>query len=310
MKKSIASLSLLMIMLMFISISCSDDKSTDFYDTNDSQEDGMSFDADWQADDSDAEENENWVLIFEDDFEQDSSIPDPDKWVLCPKGTVAWNKYMSGSYDQAYVEDGKLYLVGEKVNGVYKAGGIQMKTELGFKYGRVEVVAKFKKTAQGSWPAIWMMPAAPIWSGWPACGEIDIMEHLNNASTYWIALHSHYIDTLGKKSDPLSSINPGLKLSGYHTFALDWSEDRMIFYVDDQEKLTYPNLKLSNNNDVKQWPFDTTFYLILNNALGGEGTWPGAISDGQLPAVFEIDSVRVYQKESDADNSSVPQIKI
>ena len=59
-------------------------------------------------------------IVFQDDFNQADSIPDRNKWSLCKKGSPAWSKYLSESYDQAYVHDGKLVLVAEKVNGVYK----------------------------------------------------------------------------------------------------------------------------------------------------------------------------------------------
>lgn len=235
-------------------------------------------------------------VIFEDDFNQTGSIPDPSKWELCAKGSSAWCRHMSESYNQAYVEDGRLVLVGEIVDGEYKAGGVKMLENLGFQYGRVEVSARFTSMAQGSWPAIWMMPSKPMWSGWPQCGEIDIMEHLNKDSYVWNVVHSNYVDNLGHKYDPVYSATPFVNTSEYNTYAIDWDADNIVFMVNGQETLTYPNLHLSNNSNVKQWPFDAPFYLILNNALGGAGTWPGNISDSQLPAVFEIDYVKVTQR--------------
>ena len=119
-------------------------------------------------------------IVFQDDFNQTDSIPDKTKWGLCKKGSPAWSKYLSESYDQAYVHDGKLVLIAEKVNGVYKTGGVQSLGKAEFQYGKIEICARFTKTAKGGWPAIWMMPAKPVYSGWPACGEIDIMEQLNH----------------------------------------------------------------------------------------------------------------------------------
>ena len=109
-------------------------------------------------------------IVFQDDFNQTDSIPDKTKWGLCKKGSPAWSKYLSESYDQAYVHDGKLLLIAEKVNGVYKTGGVQSLGKAEFQYGKIEICARFTKTAKGGWPAIWMMPAKPVYSGWPACG--------------------------------------------------------------------------------------------------------------------------------------------
>ena len=75
-------------------------------------------------------------VIFEDNFEQESRIPDASKWSLCASNNAAWAKYLSMSNDQAYVEDGKLIVKAEKVNGAYKTGGIQTKGKFDFLYGR------------------------------------------------------------------------------------------------------------------------------------------------------------------------------
>lgn len=68
---------------------------------------------------------------------------------VCAKGSPAWSKYLSESYDQAYVHDGKLVLIAEKVNGVYKTGGVQSLGKAEFQYGKIEICARFTKTARG-----------------------------------------------------------------------------------------------------------------------------------------------------------------
>lgn len=235
-------------------------------------------------------------VVFEDDFEQNGNIPDPRKWMLCRKGKAPWSVHLSESYDQAYVKDGNLVLVAEKVDGIYKAGGIRMPGSLGFRYGHVEVSARFTSMAQGAWPAIWMLPSAPIWEGWPQGGEIDIMEHLNRDDRVWNVIHSNYIDNLGHTTDPENSANPEVDVAQYNTYAIDWDQDAITFHINGKKTLTYPNMHLDDNDVVKQWPFDAPFYLILNNALGGPGTWPGNITDSQLPSVFEVDYVKVTQR--------------
>lgn len=83
------------------------------------------------------------------------------------------------------------------MNGVYKTGGVQSLGKAEFQYGKIEICARFTKTAKGGWPAIWMMPAKPVYSGWPACGEIDIMEQLNHDGIVYQTIHSHYKNDLG-----------------------------------------------------------------------------------------------------------------
>lgn len=236
------------------------------------------------------------TIVFEDDFDQPGPIPDTTKWVLCPPQTSNWNRYMSESYDQAYVFDSKLILLAENVDGIYKTGGVQTLGKFEFQYGKVEVNARFTQTAQGGWAAIWMMPKAstPIYNGWPACGEIDIMEQLNHDGYVYQTIHSHYKNTLGITS-PSPSTTATINVGEFNTYGLEWTEDSLIFSVNGNTTLTYPNLKLENEDTQKQWPFCSPYYLILNQALGGNGTWPGPITDSQLPAKMEVDWVRVTQ---------------
>lgn len=248
---------------------------------------------------------ENWpksvsrtsgTIVFWDDFDQTDSIPDISKWSLCPPQTSAWNRYMSNSYDQAYVSDGKLVLLGEKVGGTYKTGGVQSAGKFDFQYGKVEVNARFTETAQGGWAAIWMMPksSTPIYNGWPACGEIDIMEQLNHDGYVYQTIHSHYKNTLGY-NNPTPTITAPINVGAFNTFGVEWTEESLVFSVNGVTTLTYPNLNLEDEDTKKQWPFCSPYYLILNQAVGGSGTWPGPITDTQLPAKMEVDWVRVTQ---------------
>ena len=236
------------------------------------------------------------TVVFEDDFNQSDSIPDVTKWSLCPPQSSAWNRYMSNSYAQAYVKDGKLVLIGEKVDGTYKTGGVQSSGKFDFQYGKVEVNARFTKTAQGGWAVIWMMPksSTPVYNGWPACGEIDIMEQLNHDGYVYQTIHSHYKNTLGF-NNPTPTVTAPINVGVFNTYGLEWTEDALVFSVNGVTTLTYPNLNLEDESTKKQWPFCSPYYLILNQAVGGSGTWPGPITDSQLPAIMEVDWVRVTQ---------------
>ena len=102
------------------------------------------------------ENPEEGNVIFFDDFTEDGN-PDADKWALCRKQTSDWNDEMSESYDQAYVEDGKLVLIAEKVGDEYKAGGIETNGKFSFTFGKVEVRARIANYPNGAFPAIWLM---------------------------------------------------------------------------------------------------------------------------------------------------------
>lgn len=233
-------------------------------------------------------------LIFSDEFDEDG-IPDTDKWVLCPVGEPDWCNQMSESYDQAYVKDGNLVLVGEKKDGKYLAGGIKTQGKFDFTFGRVECRAKITRHPDGAFPAIWMMPQKALYEGWPSCGEIDIMEHIRQEPHVHQTIHTHYRNDLGFM-DGTTALTP-CDYADYVVYALDWTPEELTFYVDGKETFTYANMHLPDEAEKKQWPYgeDSAYYLILNMGLGDEGTWAGPMDDSNLPAVMEIDWIRVYQ---------------
>lgn len=234
-------------------------------------------------------------VLFMDEFDVDGN-PDPTKWVLCQKAGSDWNDEMSESYDQAYVKDGRLILKAEKIGDEYKAGGIETQGKFDFTFGRVEVKAKITSYPNGAFPAIWMMPKKYIYDGWPNCGEIDIMEHVKQESAIHHTIHTHYTYDLNIK-DPSNTAQVTCNYQDWNIYALEWSEDKLTFFVNGQETFSYSNLKLENEAEMKQWPFtkDSSFYLILNMGLGGDrpGSWAGPIDDANLPAIMEIDWVKI-----------------
>lgn len=252
--------------------------------------------------------DDGWDVIFYDDFTGDSTTPDPDKWVLCEKSTSNWARYLSESYNQAYQKDGYLYLIGEQVNGEYKTGGIETRGKFDFQYGKVECRAKFQTMPKGGHTGIWMMPAPPA-EKWPKSGEIDIMEHLNKNDLIYETVHSWYADDMGHKDDPKAQGTVDINKDDWNTYGIIWTPEKITYTVNGEEYLTYPNLHLSGENGAYQWPFDHPFYLILSQSLGGEGTWAGPIDNSELPAVFQIDWIRVSQQSTGHGGSAgVPTI--
>jgi len=155
-----------------------------------------------------------------------------------------------------------------------------------FTYGRVEVRAKLP-SGGGTWPAIWMLGSNITTVGWPACGEIDIMEHIgNNQGTVQSAMHtpSSYGGTVNKGSQFIADVS-----TNFHIYTLEWTSEKMVFTVDGVEHYTYnPSMKNSNT-----WPFDKTQFLLLNVAMGG--SFGGNIDSNFTSSTMEIDYVRVYQ---------------
>lgn len=170
----------------------------------------------------------------------------------------------------------------------------RLNSKFAFTYGRVEVRAKLP-TGLGTWPAIWMLGKninedGGYWdnqgfgtTSWPACGEIDIMEHWGRNQNYvQSAMHtpSSYGGTInhGGQTIPTAS-------SAFHVYTLDWFEEKMVFRVDGVEHYTYnPTIK---NSDT--WPFDNEQYILLNIAIEPD------IDQSFTQSTMEIDYVRVYQ---------------
>jgi len=187
------------------------------------------------------------------------------------------------------VEDGSLKITAkaESYEGSdYTSARIKTQGLFGFTYGRVDVRAKLPEGG-GTWPAIWMLGANFDTVGWPATGEIDIMEHVgNNPNVVQAAIHT--------PSSSGATVNIGSKTlnnvaSEFHVYSVNWSEDEISFLVDDELYYTYkPETK-----DANTWPFNADQFIILNVAMGGN--LGGDIDAAFSESVMEIDYVRVYQ---------------
>lgn len=236
----------------------------------------------------------DWNLIWSDEFTIDGK-PDPTKWTFTSCGTPDWNRYCVEDTTTAVVKSGKLHLKGMLNNSnteKYITGGVQSKGNFSFKYGKIEVCALLDK-GKGSWPAIWMMPEKSFYGGWPTSGEIDIMEQLNFDSFFYQTVHTNYIDIQNHKDVPEYSSTARFKEGEYNVFGLEWYPDRLDFYINGSKTFSYPRVEGKGSD---QWPFDQEFYIILNQALGGN--WVGSITDSDLPVEMLVDWVRVYQKSA------------
>lgn len=241
--------------------------------------------------------SEVFTLVWSDEFDQEGSIK-PDNWNFdLGKGLHGWGNNESQIYtdslENCRVEGGKLRITGRKEpDGSYTSARINTYGIQSWKYGRFEIRMKLPQGA-GTWPAFWMLSdSMKEGVNWPLCGEIDIMEHVGrNPETIHFSLHSGRYNH-NQKNQP-SGVHPlpGI-LDDFHTYTMEWEEEGFRFSVDNKLLSTFQKGEKSGD---KEWPYDQHYYLILNLALGGY--WGGEIDDSRLPASFEIDSVRVYQKK-------------
>ena len=160
-----------------------------------------------------------------------------------------------------------------------------------FLYGRIEVRAKIP-SALGTWPAIWMLGCNIKELGWPACGEIDIMEHVGyDPERIHANIHTRaYNHTIGtNKGNQIEVKDPW---SDFHIYAVEWFEEHMDFFMDDSLYFSFENDGAGNHDT---WPFDKPHYLLINLAYGGSWGGEKGVDTSLLPVKYEIDYVRYYQ---------------
>lgn len=232
-------------------------------------------------------------LIWEDNFDTAGS-PNADKWTYdIGKGDNGWGnneaQYYTDRLDNVEVKDGLLHITAKKesyMDASYTSSRIKTQGKFSFTYGRVDIKAKLPQGG-GTWPAMWMLGTNITAVGWPACGEIDIMEYVgNNPGHIQSAIHTtaDHGDISTKKAITIENEN-----SDFHVYSVIWSEDQISFLLDGERFYTYSPLIKSNDN----WPFAASQFLILNVAMGG--TLGGSIDSSFTESEMIIDYVRVYQ---------------
>ena len=167
-------------------------------------------------------------------------------------------------------------------------------------YGRVAVRAKLPE-GRGMWPAIWML-ASDIDAGdgkggvpWPRCGEIDIMEYVGYIpDTVHTAVHTGVRNHM-VGNHPTGRVQPGDLHDTFRTYAVEWTAEKIDFFVDDHLVQTYANDSATHEDPEGVWPFDKPHYLILNIAVGGAWGGQQGVDETIFPQRMEIDWVRVYE---------------
>jgi hypothetical protein len=226
-------------------------------------------------------------LVWAEEFNVDGA-PDPAKWGY-DIGGGGWGnnelEYYTSRPVNAVVLNGvlKITAIKETYNGsAYTSARLLTKDKFAFKYGKVEVRAKLP-VGGGTWPAIWMLGSNISTVNWPACGEIDIMEHLgNDLNKIYGTLH--YPGRSGGNADGSSKIILNATTE-FHLYGLEWTALAIKISVDGQVFHT-----VTNSASI---PFNQNFFFIVNIAMGG--AFGGAIDPAFSNALMEIDYIRVYQ---------------
>jgi beta-glucanase (GH16 family) len=235
-----------------------------------------------------------YSLIWSDEF--NGSSLNSGNWVA-ETGGGGWGNSEAQVYTtnsaNLRVENGNLVLQAVKSGSSWTSARIKSQGLRSFKYGKIEFRAKLP-SGVGPWPAAWMMGTNISTAGWPACGEIDVMEWRGNptsdANTVGHALHSPTRN--GANSVEPASRSAVTNPSGaFHTYAVVWTSNNLVFSVDgvDKATLTPPSADAA--------AFRQEFFLLLNLAMGGN--YVGNTIDTSLTsATYEVDYVRIYQAQS------------
>jgi len=260
----------------------------------------------------------DYALVWSDEFDDDgttyiSGVDNPiddSKWfhqTILPDGYPnGWSWYngelqhYTNRIENSYVSDGTLKIVAKKETfndqgHTKQYTSARLNSKFAFTYGVIEIRAKLP-TGYGTWPAIWTLgkninEPGGYWQqqygsvSWPACGEIDIMEHWGkNQNFVQSAMHtpSSHGGTVNHGGRTISTVS-----SEFHVYKLEWTAEKMTFSVDDIEHYTYN--PADKNDDT--WPFDNDQYILLNIAI------ESVIESSFTSSAMEIDYIRVYQEQ-------------
>lgn len=243
-----------------------------------------------------------WNLVWSDEF--NGTQLDTKKWVYDIGGGKWGNlelEYYTNQSTNVAIQAGKLVITArqEKYTDTNKA-------VWNFTSGRLKTLGKFTQTygrfearikipfGQGIWPAFWMLGADIIKTGWPNCGEIDIMENIGKEPTIVHGtIHGPGYSGAGGIGDQYSLPQGQRFADDFHVFAVEWEPRVIRFYVDDHLYATRTPTDLPAG---KKWVYDHPFFLILNLAVGGD--WPGNPDASTIfPQTMLVDYVRVYSRK-------------
>lgn len=244
---------------------------------------------------SDKAGGEKEACFFYDDFDSFN-----DKVWTKEVREPGWVNQELQAYDEAHVTVGKdgdrtvLILTAEHENGRIYSGRINSKGKMSFKHRKVEASIRLPKTANGLWPAFWMMGDNE--KPWPACGEIDIMEmgekhgiaqgtsetYLNTAIHYGSSVETH------RQEYHAADVAHSLQDGAYHLYTMEWDENKLSVWIDQMLFYTFDISPLSGRYEY----FHDAYYVLFNMAVGG--AFPNITDKNQITALREGEKAHMY----------------
>jgi beta-glucanase (GH16 family) len=240
-----------------------------------------------------------WNIVWSDEFNSNSINKNVWTFELGNNGGWGNNELENYTSTNAFETNGLLHIVALSSGVSYTS--VRMKTEnnFSFKYGRVVWRAALP-AGTGMWPALWMLGNSFSTIGWPACGEVDVME-ANGTLTNQVQSSLHFGNSADQDVTETAIYNSLLgenDITNFHTYMLEWDYGSISFYVD--SNLFETQTGWMSPDGPYPAPFNSPFFLIMNLAVGGNYVGKpstNAINAGTVfPAQMLVDYVRVYQK--------------
>ncbi|HMO33338.1 MAG TPA: family 16 glycosylhydrolase [Lacibacter sp.] len=229
------------------------------------------------------------TLVWSDEFNT-AGAPDPARWGYdIGTGSSGWGnnelQFYTSRPENVSISNGTLKIVArrEAFSGSnFTSARLLTRDKFSFRYGKVEARAKLP-AGVGTWPAIWMLGANFGTVGWPACGEIDIMEHVG-AQLNKIYGTLHYPGFSGGNAVGGQVTVPKVTTE-FKVYSVEWTPAIIRFSVDGVPFFTFAN--------TSSLPFNQNFFIIMNVAMGGN--FGGPVESGFTSGTMEVDYIRVYQ---------------
>ncbi|WIE76940.1 glycoside hydrolase family 16 protein [Curtobacterium sp. MCSS17_007] len=237
------------------------------------------------------------VLLAADEFDGAAgTAPNPGIWRF-DTGAGGWGNaeqqtYTDSRRNSALDGAGNLVITARReADGSYTSARLKTEGTFTAQYGRVEARIRIPR-GQGIWPAFWMLGADIGQVGWPACGEIDVMENVGfEPGTVHGTMHGPGYSGANGLSAAATLPNGAAWADAYHVFGVDWRPGSVTWLVDGIAQRTVTRADVGSS----PWVFDKPFFVLLNVAVGG--TWPGSPdATTRFPQQMLVDWVRVWQQ--------------
>lgn len=207
-------------------------------------------------------------------------------------GTGNWGwgnnelQYYTNSSQNLFLENGMAHIVARQQNfgtSNYTSARINTSNKFNFTYGRLEARIKLPM-GQGLWPAFWLLGQNINEVSWPSCGEIDVMEHVNNNDYINGTLHWN------QNGHQYNGSTASFDHNAFHQYMIEWDENKIKWFIDG---ISFKTMTITSSN---MNAFHSPFFIILNLAVGGQ--WPGSPDNTtSFPAEMLVDYVRYYQPQ-------------